>query len=229
MAEQDPTDSEELAQLVKRLDRHRRARLATDAISEQSTRALYANQGHLRLLQAVAIAANESSSLDDALLSAVDQICTQLGWPVGHAYLTITEILALSDIWFMSEMQRWAPFRNAVETTALPADGGLPGRAIARRAPLWTTEVPDAAAKAGLRSAIEVPIVGDEGVVAVLEFFYEQPEEPDPMLMEVMGKIGELLGKVHLRTKAEATLRSSQEQYRLLFEGNPHPMWIYGR
>ena len=227
MAEQDPTDSEELAQLVKRLDRHRRARLATDAISEQSTRALYANQGHLRLLQAVAIAANESSSLDDALLSAVDQICTQLGWPVGHAYLTITEILALSDIWFMSEMQRWAPFRNAVETTALPADGGLPGRAIARRAPLWTTEVPDAAAKAGLRSAIEVPIVGDEGVVAVLEFFYEQPEEPDPMLMEVMGKIGELLGKVHLRTKAEATLRSSQEQYRLLFEGNPHPMWIY--
>jgi len=31
-------DSEELAQLVKRLDRHRRARQATDAISEQSTR-----------------------------------------------------------------------------------------------------------------------------------------------------------------------------------------------
>ena len=72
MAEEDPTDSEELAQLVKRLDRHRRARSATDAISEHSTRALYANQGHLRLLQAVAIAANESSSLDDALLSAVD-------------------------------------------------------------------------------------------------------------------------------------------------------------
>jgi diguanylate cyclase (GGDEF)-like protein/PAS domain S-box-containing protein len=47
------------------------------------------------------------------------------------------------------------------------------------------------------------------------------------MLMEMMGKIGELLGKVHIRTKTEATLRSSQEQYRLLFEGNPHPMWIY--
>ncbi|HMC20396.1 MAG TPA: hypothetical protein VKL19_00990, partial [Thermoanaerobaculia bacterium] len=101
MPDRDPTDAEELAQLVKRLDRHRRARQATDAISEHSTRALYDNQQHLRLLQAVAIAANESSSLDDALLSAVDQICTQLGWPVGHAYLTITQILVLSDIWFI--------------------------------------------------------------------------------------------------------------------------------
>ncbi|PYQ54033.1 MAG: diguanylate cyclase [Acidobacteria bacterium] len=227
MADQDPTDSEELAQLVKRIDRHRRARLATDAISEHSTRALYANQGHLRLLQAVAIAANESSSLDDALLSAVDQICTMLGWPIGHAYLTITEILALSDIWYVADLQRYAAFRRAVETTALPADGGLPGQAIARRAPLWTDKVPTAAANAGLRSAIEIPIVGDLGVVAVLEFFYEQAEEPDRMLIEVMGKIGDLLGKVHIRTKTEATLRSSQEQYRLLFEGNPHPMWIY--
>ena len=210
MADQDPTDSEELAQLVKRIDRHRRARLATDAISEHSTRALYANQGHLRLLQAVAIAANESSSLDDALLSAVDQICTMLGWPIGHAYLTITEILALSDIWYVADLQRYAAFRRAVETTALPADGGLPGQAIARRAPLWTDKVPPAAANAGLRSAIEIPIVGDLGVVAVLEFFYEQAEEPDRMLIEVMGKIGELLGKVHIRTKTEATLRSSQ-------------------
>jgi diguanylate cyclase (GGDEF)-like protein/PAS domain S-box-containing protein len=227
VADQDPTDSEELAQLVKRLDRHRRARLATDAISEQSTRALYTNQAHLRLLQAVAIAANESSSLDDALLSAVDQICAHLDWPVGHAYLTITQILALSDIWFVADLQRYAAFRLAVEATPLPLDGGSPGRAISQRAPLWTTNISEAAAQAGLKSALEVPIVGDEGVVAVLEFYSEQSEQPEPMLMEMMGKIGELLGKVHIRTKTEATLRSSQEQYRLLFEGNPHPMWIY--
>jgi diguanylate cyclase (GGDEF)-like protein/PAS domain S-box-containing protein len=227
VADKDPTDSEELAQLVKRLDRHRRARQATDAISEHSTRALYTNQAHLRLLQAVAIAANESSSLDDALLSAVDQICVQLGWPVGHAYLTITEILALSDIWYFADLQRYAPFRKVVEATPLPADGGSPRQAITQRAPLWTTKVTKAAADAGLKSAIEVPIIGDLGVVAVLEFFYEVAEAPDPTLMEVMGKIGELLGKVHIRTKTEATLRSSQEQYRLLFEGNPHPMWIY--
>ena len=227
MPDQDPTDAEELAQLVKRIDRHRRARRATDAISEHSTRALYQNQGQLRLLQAVAIAANESSSLDDALVSAVDEICAQLGWPVGHTYLTITDILVLSDIWFVADLQRYAGFRSSLETTPLPPDGGIPAKAIAKGAPLWTTDVPVTASEAGLRGALAVPIIGDEGAVAVLEFFSEQTDEPEATLMEVVAKIGDLLGKVHIRTKNEATLRSSQEQYRLVFEGNPHPMWIY--
>jgi len=231
----DPTDAEELAQLVKRLDRHRRARQATDAISEHSTRALYDNQQHLRLLQAVAIAANESSSLDDALLSAVDQICTQLGWPVGHAYLTITQILVLSDIWFIGDLQRFGAFRQVVESTRLTPGTGVAAKAISRRLPFWSSDlqslfprpVADAAAAAGMRSTLAVPIIGDEGPVAVLEFFSEQAEAPEPMLVDVVAKIGDLLGKVHIRTKTDATLRSSEEQYRLLFEGNPHPMWIY--
>jgi diguanylate cyclase (GGDEF)-like protein/PAS domain S-box-containing protein len=227
VAENDPTDAEELAQLVKRLDRQRRARQATEAISEQSTRALYEKQEHLRLLQAVAIAANESSSLDDALLSAVDQICTQLGWPVGHAYLTITQILALSDIWFIGDLQRFTQFRRVVETTPHAPGGGAPDQAMLQRSPFWTCDLPAAAVEVGLRAAIAVPVIGDEGPVAVLEFFSEEARPLEPMLMEVLTKIGDLLGKVHIRTKGEATLRSSQEQYRLLFQGNPYPMWIY--
>jgi len=235
LPDRDPTDAEELAQLVKRLDRHRRARQATDAISEHSTRALYDNQQHLRLLQAVAIAANESSSLDDALLSAVDQICTQLGWPVGHAYLTITQILVLSDIWFIGDLQRFGPFRQIVESTRLTPGTGVAAKAISRRLPFWSSDlhslfprvVAEAATAAGLKSTLAVPIIGDEGPVAVLEFFSAQADAPEPVLVEVIAKIGDLLGKVHIRTKTEATLRSSQEQYRLLFEGNPHAMWIY--
>ncbi|HUJ12833.1 MAG TPA: diguanylate cyclase, partial [Thermoanaerobaculia bacterium] len=235
MAENDPTDAKELAQLVKRLERHRRARQATDAISESATRALYENQQHLRLLQAVAIAANESSSLDDALLSAVDQICAQLGWPVGHAYLAITEILALSDIWFVADLQRFAAIRETIETTLLAPGAGAAAKAIACRAPVWSADldslmpppVAAAVAGAGLKSVLAVPVIGDEGAVAALEFFIESDAQPEAMLVEVIGKLGDLLGKVHIRTKSEATLRSSEEQYRLLFEGNPNPMWIY--
>jgi diguanylate cyclase (GGDEF)-like protein/PAS domain S-box-containing protein len=230
-----PTDSEELAQLVKRLDRHRRARQATDAISEQSTRALYENQQHLRLLQSVAIAANESSSLDDALLSAVDQICAGLGWAIGHAYLTITQILALSDIWFIADLQRFGTFRKALEDTLLAPGTGAASRAIASRKPFWSADlqsllsqpVAAAAAAAGLKSTLAVPVIGDAGPVAVLEFFGEETTEPDASFMEVIAKVGDLLGKVHIRTKVEATLRTSEEQYRLLFDGNPNPMWIY--
>jgi diguanylate cyclase (GGDEF)-like protein/PAS domain S-box-containing protein len=234
LTEHDHTDAEELAQLIKRLDRHRRARMATDAISDQATGSLYDKQQHLRLLQAVAVAANESMSLDDALLSAVDEICNHMHWPLGHAYLTITKILALSDIWFDADLNRFAAFRRAVESTRL-APGGLGAKAAAERRPEWSTNlsdvfspaVADAAANANLKSAYAVPIVADEGTVAVLEFFTEDDGEPEPMLVDVMAKIGDLLGKVHLRTKREATLRTSEEQYRILFEGNPHPMWIH--
>jgi diguanylate cyclase (GGDEF)-like protein/PAS domain S-box-containing protein len=235
LAEDEHTDAEELAQLIKRLDRHRRARMATDAISDQATGSLYDKQEHLRLLQAVAVAANESMSLDDALLSAVDEVCTHLHWPVGHAYLTITKVLALSDIWYVADLQRFGEFRKGVESTPLGPGQGLGIKAAADRAPIWASDlatvlpsrVANAAAGAGLRSALAVPIVGDEGAVAVLEFFAEDDTAPDPMLIEVMAKIGDLLGKVHLRTKREATLRTSEEQYRILFEGNPHPMWIH--
>jgi diguanylate cyclase (GGDEF)-like protein/PAS domain S-box-containing protein len=235
LAENEPNEAEELAQLVKRLERQRRAREATDAISEHATGTLYHKREHLRVLQAVAIAVNESSSLDDALLSAVDQVCTQLGWPLGHAYLAITQVLALSDIWFLADLQRLAPLRRAIETTLLAPGVGVSGQSITRREPVWTADlasvfpapVAAAASAAGLRSAIAVPVIGDEGPVAVLEFFMTETESPDAMLLTVMGQIGELLGKVHIRTKTEATLRTSEEQFRLLFQGNVHPMWIY--
>ena len=235
LPDQEQDDSEELAQLVKRLDRHRRARVATDAISEHATGSLYDQQHHVRLLQAVAIAANESSSLDDALLSAVDQVCMQLGWPLGHAYLTITKILALSDIWYLADLQRFAPLRLAIESTLIAPGAGVSGQAMEKGEAIWISnlasayppKVADAAAAAGLKAALAIPVIGDEGSVAVLEFFSDQADEPDAMLLEVMAKIGDLLGKVHIRMKRESTFRNSQEEYRLLFEGNPHPMWIY--
>ena len=233
----DDTDAQELAMLVRRLDRQRRARQAADAISEHATGVLYDKQQHIKLLQAVAVAANESPSLDDALQAAVDQICTHLGWPVGHAYLAIgtTSILTLSDIWFIEDLARFEAFRRAVETTLIAPSGGVAGIALAERRPVSTSELRAvlplplaiAAEAAGLRTALAFPVLGIDAPVAVLEFFSTTDVVADEMLNEIVSKIGDLLGKVHVRTRAHATLTSSAEQYRLIFEGNPHPMWIH--
>jgi diguanylate cyclase (GGDEF)-like protein/PAS domain S-box-containing protein len=229
-------DAQELAMLVKRLDRQRRAREAAESISEQATGVLYDKHEHLKLLQAVAVAANESPSLDDALQATVDQMCTHLGWPVGHAYLSIgaTSILTLTDIWFIGDLERFEAFRRAVETTPVAPAGGVAGRALTERVPVATVELSGvlpqplaaAARQSGLVSALAFPIIGADAAVAVLEFFATGPIAPDDMLLEVIHRIGDLLGKTHKRTRAHATLRSSAEQYRLLFEGNPNPMWI---
>lgn len=236
MADDEQLDAQELAMLVKRLDRQRRARVATEAISDHATGVLYDKQQHLKLLQSVAIAANESPSLDDALQATVDQICTHLGWPVGHAYLAIgtTSILTLSDIWFVGDLQRYETFRRAVETTLVAPSSGVSGRALSDRAPITTSELEGvlplplaaAAREAGLTAALAFPVIGVDGPLAVLEFFATDAIPDDPTLLDTIGRIGDLLGKVHARTRAHATLTTSEEQYRLLFEGNPHPMWI---
>jgi hypothetical protein len=67
MADEEQFDAHEIATLVKRLDRQRRAREAAESISEHATGVLYDKQQHVKLLQSVAVAANESPSLDDAL------------------------------------------------------------------------------------------------------------------------------------------------------------------
>ena len=229
-------DSEELATLIKRLDRQRRARLAADAISEQATGALYDKQQHLKLLQGIAVAANESPSLDDALQAAVDHICTHLGWPVGHAYLAVgaTSVVVLSDIWYVEDLRHFESFKECVEKTLVAPSAGLTGRAIAQREPVFASDLQSAvplplahaAHEAGLTSAVVLPVIGIDAPIAVLEFFTRDAAEPDEMLVGVLKKIGDVLGKVHVRTRAGATLRSSAEQFRLLFEGNPNPMWI---
>jgi len=53
-----------------------------------------------------------------------------------------------------------------------------------------------------------------QGVVWILAFGW---------LIYVLGRRQELAK----RKQAEAALRESREQYRSLFEGNPHPMWVY--
>src|SRR6266508_2796659 len=168
MADEEQFDALEIATLVKRLDRQRRAREAAESISEHATGVLYDKRQHLKLLQSVAVAANESPSLDDALQATVDQMCTHLGWPVGHAYLAIgtTSILTLSDIWFIGDLDRFENFRRAVETTLIAPAGGVAGRALAERAPVSTTELDGvlplplaaAAREAGLTSALAFPI-----------------------------------------------------------------------
>lgn len=237
MAERNDIGSEELASLVKRLDRQRRARIATESISEQATRALYARQRHLPLLQAAAVAANESGSFSDAVQAVVDQLCMQLHWPVGHAYVPLGagELLALGEIWYLEDLGRYEPFRTLMEETAHSPEHGLAGSAIERHGAVWTneltagfpTEIAGSPARQDLRCALAFPVSAGDEVAAVLEFFSTAPIEPDGALVEVLTEIGKLLGQRHVRAQAEVTLRNSEEQYRLLFEANTNPMWVY--
>ena len=41
----------------------------------------------VELLQAVAVAANEAATVDEAMRFCLDRVCAHSGWPVGHVYM----------------------------------------------------------------------------------------------------------------------------------------------
>src|SRR5262245_37374988 len=84
----------------------------------------------LQLLRRTAAAANESSSVEDALAAALEEVFRFTGWPIGHAFLVSRddpEELIPTGIWRMSDEEWYSPFRAATESEPIPLGRGLAG------------------------------------------------------------------------------------------------------
>jgi ammonium transporter len=94
----------------------------------------------LQLLRRTAAAANESSSIEDALAAALDEIIEYTGWAVGHAYLVSRDDpdeLVSTGIWRTADEEWYRPFRVATEAMSIRAGIGLPGVALRARQPVF--------------------------------------------------------------------------------------------
>jgi PAS domain S-box-containing protein len=181
------------------------------------------------LLQTVAMAANEATSLEEAIQVCLDQVCAYTGWPVGHAYLTTGDAagtLAPSTLWSLADPQRFETFRTVTESTPLTSGIGLPGRVLASGRPAWIIDVTNdanfpraqLARDFGVRAGFAGPVLIGKEVVAVLEFFTEKAREPDEAYLDVMTNIGTQLGRVFERHRAEEALRASEGKFRSVVE-----------
>ncbi|MBI1723463.1 MAG: GAF domain-containing protein [Gemmatimonadetes bacterium] len=177
--------------------------------------ALRREHGFVRLLQAVAVAANEARTVEDAFLHCLDRICNHTGWPVGHVYLAGEDLsgdLVPTKLWHLDDPVRHEVFRRMTEATRLPPGVGLPGRVLATHKPEWVIDVrsdpnfPRArvARDIGLRAGFAFPVMVGTEVAAVLEFFAPEPTPPDEALLDVMSHVGTQLGRVIERRRAGA-------------------------
>lgn len=65
----------EVTRLRRRFERERQARLDAEAIAEKGLRELYERQQQLEVLEKIATAANETTSIGDALQFAISTVC----------------------------------------------------------------------------------------------------------------------------------------------------------
>jgi PAS domain S-box-containing protein len=183
----------------------------------------------LNMLQAVTMAANETSTLEEAMRICLDQVCAYTGWPVGHVYVAggdATGTLVPSHLWSLADARRFETFRAITERTPLAPGVGLPGRVQSSGKPAWITDVtkdpnfPRArlASDLGVRAAFACPVRVGTDVVAVLEFFAGEVLAPDEAFLEVIGNIGTQLGRVVERQRAAEALQDSEGKFRSVVE-----------
>jgi predicted signal transduction protein with EAL and GGDEF domain len=217
MSDAAPQDlAAEVARLKRRLERERLARVEAEQIAERGLRELYEKQRQIQLLESIATAANQGSSVRDVLQLAVTTVCQFTGWALGHALLVEDgspgHRLGSSSIWNDGLHEA---FCRITEVTSFDAGDGLPGRVMASGAPVWlrdsggaVTSFPRAAAgqQAGLKAAFAFPVLVGREVAAVLEFFSEQELDPDETLLKLMSQVGTQLGRVVERRRNEVRL-----------------------
>jgi diguanylate cyclase (GGDEF)-like protein/PAS domain S-box-containing protein len=180
----------------------------------------------LQLLKAIAVAANEAATVEEALQRALDEVCAYTGWAVGHVYLPDGPgMLVPTALWHLED-EGLGPFREATEQTPLPLNIGLPGRVAASGRPAWVPDVTtdpnfpraEAARQVGIRAALGFPVLLDGEVVAVLEFFTRERLDPDESFLELATHLGTQLSRVVERRRAEDALRAGEERLRAVIE-----------
>lgn len=187
----------------------------------QSERALLQETMLVQLHQGVASAANEAPTVELALESSLNWVCSLLGWPVGHVWLYNREEYRLTstNIWFLDHPTRYGEFRSATDRLSLASGECLPGQVHQSRQAIVTHDVgkdlistrSSLAQSVGFVSSFASPIVVGVDVVAVMEFFSDKHNEVDDRLLDSMVSVGVQLGRVIERKEVQEELVRAKE------------------
>ena len=141
---------------------------------------------------------------------------------MGHVYLPPDEEAGDARLWptgiWHCASQSHAEFREVTERTQFARGEGLPGRIWASGEAAWVVDVqkdsnfPRArlCEEIGVRGAFGFPIQIRGETVAILEFFTEREMSPDEDLLRTVETIGEQVGRVLERRRAEEAIRESK-------------------
>ncbi len=213
----------------------------------QARRAATEQGEYVRLLQDIAMAANDAKTVQAALQYALDRICTHTGWQVGHALIKDAQNALIStQLWHLDDPQRCEIFRRKSEEINYEKVEGLPVRVLRKNQADWIMDLlamphfhrVKEAREAGLAAMFAFPIkVGNEAV-GVLEFFSTQSIPLDKQMLDVMGHVGTQLGRVVERVRSKNELdevrkrlqdRVEDERLRLAMQLHDGPLQnLYG-
>lgn len=173
-------------------------------------------EDELRLLQTITLAVSATPDLPAAIGVVLQKVCEVTGWNVGQAWLPQPDNgrLVCCPAWQAAD-KGFESFRAASLETRFAPGQGLPGRVWSSKQPAWVPDVtrdgnfpraPHAAA-AGLRAGMAFPVLANDEVIVILEFFLREPRAEDRHLIDLVSAVANQLGAVIVRKRSEEQLR----------------------
>lgn len=162
------------------------------------------------LLHRITALANEATTAEEAVRGSSREILDFTGWELAHTYVVSGADALRPSGWWETTASDFTDFRNTTNTTMFTLGAGLPGTVAASKTPQWIVDISTdhnfsrrrAAIASGLRSGHAFPVLAEERVVAVLEFYSSAQHPPDRTLLELMSDVGIQLGRVFERQEA---------------------------
>ncbi|MBI1258880.1 MAG: PAS domain S-box protein [Chloroflexi bacterium] len=184
----------------------------------------------IRLLQNIALSANEATSSEKAFQIILERICTAIGAQVGHIFVRLGDdpnTLVSSRAWYLEDIERFEAFRATTEQFQIIRGMGLVGRAMEAGRPeqiensVLMRMYPARAAAAeqcGITSAFLCPILIKDEVAGILELYFVNTAQLTSEFRDMTRNIGVQLGRVLERERAKEALYQSEWWFRISFE-----------
>jgi PAS domain S-box-containing protein len=172
------------------------------------------------LLQTITVEVAAAGDVASALEVVLRRVCEKTGWLLGQAWVPnqARTHLDCGPVWFCGEADL-KQFRAASEASHFLPGAGLPGRVWKSKQPAWIEDVTHdgnfprnkAAAEVGLKTAVGIPILSGDEVIAIIEFFVQEARAEDERLVKVITAVAAQLDLVMERKRAEEKLSSTNE------------------
>lgn len=160
--------------------------------------------GLVKLLNDVILVANKSFDVTASVSYAINKMCEYTKWDVGHCYLVSGDKLVSSGIWNGNLSTKYLELKNLTAETIFGRNEGMPGRCFATAKSYWMnlielTEDPQykrakQSVASGLSTGIWAPLITQNEVAGVLEFFHKDEKPLDNEILDCIKNIGIELG-----------------------------------
>jgi PAS domain S-box-containing protein len=175
----------------------------------------------LNVLNDVIRFTNRTLDFKNAILYSINKVCEYTHWEIGHCLLMKNGELCTSRIWNDDIPEDYLPFKEVAEKITFDTAEGYPGKSVSSGLASWMkikdlTDLKifrrqEIAERLGLKTGIWVPIVMENVVIGVLEFFKKGEEAMDHEILDCIINIGIELGSMCEKLETISKIRQNEK------------------